>query len=55
MATYRMKKKFANQIFGKDFRSILYKRLMQLSRKKIKQLKLLNEQRKSKCFEKSED
>ena len=46
---------FANHIFGKGFISSLYKRFMQLSRKKIKQLKYLNEQRKSKCFEKSED
>ena len=46
---------FANHIFGKGFISSLYKRFTQLSRKKIKQLKYLNEQRKSKCFEKSED
>ena len=35
MATYGMKKnKFANHIFGKEFISSLYKRFMQLSRKK---------------------
>ena len=55
MTTYGMKKKFANHIFGKGFISKNIWDSYNSVWKEIKQPKLLNEQKKSKCFEKSEE